>query len=99
MGLSLDISLSALTVFLQGLISFFSPCVLPLLPIYIGYLSGGTIVYEADGSIRLDRKKVLINTVFFVVGISFAFVVLGLGMSLVGAFFREQQRIFSLVGG
>ncbi|MBR2897330.1 MAG: cytochrome C biogenesis protein, partial [Oscillospiraceae bacterium] len=99
MGLSLDISLSAVTVFLQGLLSFFSPCVLPLLPIYVGYLSGGTVVYETDGSVRCDRKKVLINTLFFVIGISFAFVVLGLGMSLVGVFFRRYQRIFSLIGG
>jgi len=99
MGLSLDISLSAVTVFLQGLLSFFSPCVLPLLPIYVGYLSGGTVVYETDGSVRCDRKKVLINTLFFVIGISFAFVVLGLGMSLVGVFFRRHQRIFSLIGG
>ena len=42
MGFSMDISVPVLTVFLQGLLSFFSPCVLPLLPLYIGYLSGGT---------------------------------------------------------
>ena len=42
MGFSLDISVPVLTVFFQGLISFFSPCVLPLIPLYIGYLSGGT---------------------------------------------------------
>ena len=41
MGFSLDISVPVLTVFFQGLISFFSPCVLPLIPLYIGYLSGG----------------------------------------------------------
>ena len=41
MGFSFDISVPVLTVFLQGLVSFFSPCVLPLLPLYIGYLSGG----------------------------------------------------------
>lgn len=40
MGFSLDISVPVLTVFFQGLISFFSPCVLPLIPLYIGYLSG-----------------------------------------------------------
>ena len=42
MGFSLDVSVPVMTVFLQGLVSFFSPCVLPLLPLYIGYLSGGT---------------------------------------------------------
>lgn len=99
MQLSLNLGLSAATVFLQGLVSFFSPCVLPLLPVYIGYLSGGTVVYAEDGSILCDRKKVLVNTLFFVLGISFAFIVLGLGMSLVGKFFRAHQRAFSAVGG
>lgn len=41
MGFSLDISVPVLTVFVQGLLSFFSPCVLPLIPLYIGYLAGG----------------------------------------------------------
>ena len=41
MGFSVETSIPVLTVFLQGLLSFFSPCVLPLLPLYIGYLSGG----------------------------------------------------------
>ena len=42
MGFSLELNVPVLTVFLQGLVSFFSPCVLPLIPLYMGYLSGGT---------------------------------------------------------
>lgn len=42
MGFSVETSISAITVFLQGILSFFSPCVLPLVPLYIGYLAGGT---------------------------------------------------------
>ena len=72
MGFNVNVSVSALTVFLQGLLSFFSPCVLPLLPLYIGYLSGGTGVRGEDGVIRYDRKKVMIHTLCFVVGVSFA---------------------------
>ena len=41
MGFSIEAGVSVLTVFLQGLLSFFSPCVLPLVPLYLGYLSGG----------------------------------------------------------
>lgn len=41
MGLSLETSVPVLTVFLQGLLSFFSPCVLPLVPLYVSYLAGG----------------------------------------------------------
>ena len=55
MQLTLTNSISAVTVFVQGLLSFFSPCVLPLLPVYIGYLSGGTVVWQEDGSMTFDR--------------------------------------------
>ena len=44
MGFSLDVSVPVLTVLMQGILSFFSPCVLPLIPIYIGYLSGGMLM-------------------------------------------------------
>ena len=86
MGFSFDISVPALAVFLQGLFSFFSPCVLPLLPLYIGYLSGGTTVTGADGQIRYKKSKVMFHTLFFVIGVSFAFFLLGLGVSAVGIF-------------
>ena len=41
MGFTVENTIPALTVFLQGLLSFFSPCVLPIVPLYVGYLSGG----------------------------------------------------------
>ena len=41
MGFTIETGISALTVFIQGLLSFFSPCVLPLVPLYLGYLAGG----------------------------------------------------------
>ena len=41
MGFTIETGISGVTVFLQGLLSFFSPCVLPLVPLYIGYLAGG----------------------------------------------------------
>ena len=65
MGFSLDISVPVLTVFFQGLISFFSPCVLPLIPLYIGYLSGGTGSRGEDGRIYYKRSKVMLHTLCF----------------------------------
>ena len=70
MGFSLDIQISAAAVFAQGLLSFFSPCVLPLIPLYIGYLSGGTARRGEDGRMYYKRSRVLVNTLFFVLGIS-----------------------------
>jgi len=88
-----------MTVFLQGIISFFSPCVLPLIPLYIGYLSGGTGVRGEDGRIYYKRSKVMIHTVCFVIGVSFAFFLLGLGFSALGSFFKSNQLLFARVGG
>ena len=99
MGFTLDVSISAVTVFLQGLLSFFSPCVLPLLPLYIGYLSGGTAVKGEDGRMHYKQSKVLLHTVFFVTGVSFAFFLLGLGVSAVGGFFHSYQAMFARIGG
>lgn len=99
MGFDLDVSVSAATVFVQGLLSFFSPCVLPLLPIYAGYLSGGTTGRDDEGRLIYNRKKVAVNTLFFVVGICFALFLLGLGMTAVGRFFSSYRRVFSIVGG
>ncbi len=99
MGFSMDISIPAATVFFQGLLSFFSPCVLPLLPLYIGYLSGGTGVRDEEGRMHYKKSKVMLHTLFFVIGISFAFFLLGLGMSAIGMFFRSWQVWFARIGG
>ncbi|MEF9876308.1 redoxin domain-containing protein [Gordonibacter sp.] len=99
MGFSLEMSVPALTVFIQGLLSFFSPCVLPLIPLYIGYLAGGTAKVNDDGTVEYPRKKVLVNTLFFVIGVSFAFFLLGFGFTALGQFFTGNQRVFSMVAG
>ncbi len=99
MGFDLDVSIPALTVFIQGLLSFLSPCVFPLIPLYIGYLSGGTGVKDEEGVWHYPRGKVLVNTVFFVLGISFTFFLLGFGVSAAGSFFRDYQSMFAKAGG
>lgn len=99
MGFSLDVSVPVLTVFLQGLLSFFSPCVLPLIPLYISYLSGGTQTVGKDRKIYFKRRKVMLNTLCFVIGISFAFFLLGLGVSAIGTFFQSNQLLFARIGG
>ena len=99
MGFSFDISVPVLTVFIQGLVSFFSPCVLPLIPLYIGYLSGGTGKRGEDGRMHYERSKVMLHTLCFVIGVSFAFFLLGLGFSTLGTFFKSNQLFFARVGG
>lgn len=99
MGLSLDVGVPVATVFLQGLLSFLSPCVLPLLPLYISYLSGGTYTTDEAGKIHYKRSKVIANTLFFVIGVSFTFFLLGFGVSALGTFFKHYQMLFARIGG
>ncbi len=99
MGFNLETGITTGAVFLQGLLSFFSPCVLPLLPVYFGYLSGGTAEQDGNGEMRYNRLRVALNTVCFVVGIAFAFLMLGLGMTALGTFFGRRQKLFTCIGG
>ena len=99
MGFDIGVSVSAFTVFLQGIVSFFSPCVLPLVPLYIGYLAGGTRTVEEDGTVRYGRGKVMLNTLFFVIGISFAFFLLGFGVTAAGQVLSENRTLFARIGG
>lgn len=91
--------ISFLFVFFEGLISFFSPCVLPLIPIYISYLAGNAKRTDENGVITYERKRVFFHTLFFVLGISFSFFILGLSFSALGSFFNNYKTLFSRIGG
>jgi len=92
-------SVSFILVFLEGIISFFSPCIIPLIPIYVGYLSGNTDNIDEHGKITYSRKKVLFHTIFFVLGISFAFFILGMSFTAIGSFFKSNQILFTRLSG
>ena len=91
--------IQALTVFLEGLISFFSPCIIPLLPLYMGYLAGNAKIKTKDGKIIYKRKIVFLYTLCFVLGISTSFFILGLSFTALGTFFKEYKSILAVVGG
>lgn len=95
----LTANVSTMLVFLEGFISFFSPCVLPLIPVYMSYLAGNGKRVNSDGTITYERKKVLFNTLFFVLGICSVFFILGLSFSALGIFFNKNRDIFSKIGG
>ena len=91
----MDVGVPVVTVFLQGLLSFFSPCVLPLVPLYLGYLSGGA----EQGELYGKRGRLFVNTICFVIGISSAFFMMGLGVSAAGSFLNKNQAMVSRIGG
>ena len=97
--MNIETGIPFITVFIQGLLSFFSPCILPLVPLYISYLAGGMYRTDENGKISYPRKKVLIHTRFFILGIGFAFVLLGLGFTAIGRFFSGNKVWFTRIGG
>jgi len=80
-----------------GLISFLSPCVLPIVPPYLAYMSGVTIG-EMQGT-DTARRKVIVSALFFVLGLSTVFLLLGFTASAFGAFVLQNQELFAKVSG
>jgi cytochrome c-type biogenesis protein len=93
-----DVSL--LAALLAGLVSFLSPCVLPLVPPYLVYLAGTSLerLAEAEAAPQVKRKTVF-AALFFVAGFSTVFVTLGVGASAAGAVLRAYSDILSIVAG
>ena len=81
--------------FLAGLISFLSPCVLPLIPGYISYIFGTSF----DKLVEKKRNLIVIKTIFFTLGFSFVFIALGSTATFVGQFFLVNSNIFRVIAG
>ncbi|MCK5646600.1 MAG: hypothetical protein KAH97_07435 [Anaerolineales bacterium] len=83
--------------FLAGLASFLSPCVLALVPAYVGYLSAKTVT--PDGLVVTNRWSTFSHGVAFVIGFSLVFVILGAAASVIGALFYDLRTLLSQIGG
>ncbi len=90
-----------LGVALAGLVSFMSPCVLPLVPPYLGYLGGTTVdqMTADDGAAARVWRRVVIASVFFVLGFTTVFVALGAGASAAGQFIQTYKAELAMVAG
>lgn len=86
-----------LLAFSAGVLSFVSPCVLPLVPIYITHLSGASII---DGKVTTDRRVTFTHAVAFVAGLSLVFIVVGSSVGVLGSYaFRDHQREMEQAAG
>ncbi|MBP3905275.1 cytochrome c biogenesis protein CcdA [Turicibacter sp.] len=86
--------LGIIIVLIEGILSFFSPCIIPLLPIYLGILS------TSDSEEKLFHKSGLFkNTIAFVLGISTTFILLGLSFQSLSSLLAKYQNTITLVGG
>jgi len=87
-------SLTLLVAFTAGLLSFLSPCVLPLVPSYVTFITGMGL-----DDVSKARRAALTHAVLFVLGFSFIFVALGAGASAFGQLLREYRVWLARVGG
>jgi cytochrome c-type biogenesis protein len=82
---------------LAGAASFLSPCVLPLLPGYLSYMSGVSLAMVKGG--QVSARKLILPTVLFVFGFSTIFVALGATATLAGTVLRENRLLLSRIAG
>lgn len=85
--------ISLALVFVEGLVSFLSPCVLPIIPIYMGYLAGNS------NEKRNSNKKVLLFTISFIFGILLAIFLMNGSINLLQSFLKEHMTLFVRIGG
>jgi cytochrome c-type biogenesis protein len=91
------ISISA--AFLAGLLSFLSPCVLPLIPAYFTFITGFSLDELTSGESARIRRKVIVSTLSFVLGFTLLFILLGASASYLGGFIAKYRHIIEMAGG
>ncbi|MAG60066.1 cytochrome C biogenesis protein [Candidatus Woesebacteria bacterium] len=85
--------------FASGLVSFFAPCVVPLLPAYVGYVTGVSLQDLKTYGIGRYRTKLFVSSIFYILGFSIIFVILGTAAAGVGQALRQYDDIIRIVGG
>jgi cytochrome c-type biogenesis protein len=92
--------ISLIAAFSAGLLSFVSPCVLPLVPSYISYITGLSIEQLTDASERVKFKKaIVLNALLFIAGFSTVFIAFGASASFIGDIFTIYNEFIRKVGG
>lgn len=95
----MDITL-AISAFLAGILTFLAPCTLPLVPGYLGFISGVSVSQLNDQELfRGARRKIFLNGLFYVLGFSTIFILLGLLFGLGGVGLIKYRLVLSRVGG
>ncbi|MFD1407289.1 cytochrome c biogenesis CcdA family protein [Kroppenstedtia eburnea] len=83
-----------------GVLSFISPCCLPLYPSYISYITGVSVSQLQDtNQSRQMKRATMLHTLFFILGFSIIFFALGFSASWVGSFFSEYRNLIRMLGG
>ena len=93
--------ISLIAAFAAGFLSFISPCVLPLIPGYVSFVSGVSLEDMKGGATApaASRRRVMVTSLFFVIGFSMVFIALGASASLVGKFLLTRLPILEKIAG
>ncbi|MRR05748.1 MAG: cytochrome c biogenesis protein CcdA [Deltaproteobacteria bacterium] len=93
-------NISIIGAFVAGLLSFLSPCVLPLIPSYITYITGISFAdLKEEHTSRKVRKKTIVHSLLFIAGFTFVFMALGASATYIGSFLQERMDLIRKIGG
>jgi cytochrome c-type biogenesis protein len=93
-------NVTVIVAFSAGLITFLSPCILPIFPSYLAYITGISIdELSHETNSKRARKTVITNSLLFILGFSIIFVLLGISATFIGRFLSENIRWIEIFGG
>lgn len=89
--------ITLLMAFAGGLLSFLSPCILPIAPGFLGIISGTSLTNLKSGSV--SKRRILLTTIAFILGFSMVFIMLGLASSYLGQFLIKYRKLIAQIAG
>ncbi|WP_028560570.1 cytochrome c biogenesis CcdA family protein [Paenibacillus pinihumi] len=89
-------NITILIAFAAGMLSFLSPCVFPLIPAYVSYLTGSSF---EDGKLVVHRGNLIYQSLFFILGFSLIFIAMGASASFVGRLFAQERELVQRISG
>ena len=92
-------NVTIISAFIAGLISFISPCVLPLVPAYISFISGVSLEKLRAGDKGAIRQNVILTSLLFIAGFSTIFILLGASATYAGQFLLRNKILFNRIAG
>src|SRR5215510_5074881 len=90
---------SIVSAFIAGVASFISPCVLPLVPGYISFISGASLEQLRQEQTESTRRSVILTSLIFIAGFSTIFIILGASATYAGRFLLQNKILFNRIAG
>lgn len=90
-------------VLLAGILTFVSPCILPVIPIFVSTLIGGVEENKNSKALKIGKLRIyakpILRVTLFVLGLSTSFIILGLAFGAIGMFLRQNRQVLLIIGG